>query len=184
VYNKDIFIIDFETTGTLERTKPTRIIQVGISKLNEYGLIRFWESDVNPQESLDEFIVNYTGLTDEKLSKEPKFSEEVESEITGILKGELIAAWPISFEMPILQWEYANAGLKFPLDRRGIDIGTLARYYMAVNKIALKPIDERNVYSLDNVLNSLGFPPVTKRHSALEDSYFEGLVLQKILYGN
>lgn len=186
VYDKDICIIDLETTGTLERTKPTRITQVGIVKLDKDTLeIKDqFESYVNPYEPLTTFITNYTGITDQILKDAPAFpfvanciSRFFDSQNT------IIAAWPLCFEQPILQWEYANAELKYPLDRRGIDIGTLARYYMRTNKIDLcskSDSKDKTAYNLDNVSYTMNIKN-DQRHSALADAINEAKVLQYIL---
>ena len=186
MFNKDIYVIDLETTGTLERVKPTRITEIGIVKIdkNTLDIVGIYHSLVNPEESLDDFIVKYTGLTDDLLKDQPKF-KEIANAIASFIDGKngTIAAWPMSFEQPIIQWEYANAGLNYPLDRRGIDIGTLAAFYMFENNIELKknPESKESSYSLDNVKYSLGIEQTGKRHSAVDDAITEANILIKVL---
>ncbi len=185
MFNKDIYVIDLETTGTLERVEPTRITEIGIVHITPDLIVsdRTFHSLVNPEEKLTDFIVKYTGLTDEKLANAPKFTD-IADDISNFVGNGIIAAWPMSFECPILQYEYAKAGKKFTLDRRGIDIGTLATFFMETNGIQLKlsPKSETGklAYSLNNVYYSLGLEMDGDRHTALADAKIEAEVLVKI----
>lgn len=185
MFDKDICVIDLETTGTLERTVPTRITEIGIIRLEKhnYGVVDRYQSYVNPEEKLSEFIIHYTGITDEKLKDAPKF-KDIADNVSKICKDATIAAWPLNFEMPILQWEYANAGINpFPLNRRGIDIGTLASFYLHKNNIPLKknPSSKELSYSLDNIRYTLGMPQQERRHSAVDDTIAECQVLIEVI---
>jgi DNA polymerase-3 subunit epsilon len=156
MFNKNIYVIDLETTGTLERTQPTRITEIGVARIdiNRMVVSGGYHTLVNPEEPLTDFIVSYTGLTNEKLKDAPKFKDIASSLVEFIGgKNNVIAAWPMSFEQPILQWEFANAGIPYPLDRRGIDIGTIAAYYMKINGIDLKqnPESKDKSWIIDNV---------------------------------
>lgn len=185
MFNRDIFVIDLETTGTLERTQPTRITEIGIVKIDtNLQIVGRYHSLVNPEEPLTDFIKEYTDLTDEQLQRAPKF-KDIANSITDFIGGKnsTIAAWPMSFEQPILQWEYANAGLNYPLDRRGIDIGTLVCFYMFENGIELKqdPNERQPVPNFTNILYTLGMKPQGRRHTATTDAQAEAEVLIKVL---
>ncbi len=183
MFDRNVFVIDLETTGTLERIEPTRITEIGIVKIEGTQTTDLYHSFVNPEEPLSDFIKNYTGLNDEILASAPKFCE-VADEIANFIGNTdgLIAAWPLAFELPILQFEYAKANKKFPLDRRGIDIGTIAQFYLNANRINLKiPPKGKKVYSLDTVSHTLGLKIDGKRHSAVSDAELEANVLKYII---
>lgn len=184
MFNRDICVIDLETTGTLENKFPPRIIQIGMVKVDKTSLKvkDKYFSLVNPQEKLDQFIVDYTGISQEMVDVAPTFEGQSEF-IVDFAKDTVLSAFPISFDLPILQSEFGRVMGKCPIDRRAIDIGTMCRIYMGAFANPLKQIDGQNVYSLDNCLSSMGMKPVEGRHNALNDAMAEAGLLIEILSG-
>ena len=65
-------VVDLEATGTGSSAK---IIQVGIVILENGQISQTYQTDVNPHEVLDEHIKQLTGLSDQRLSQAPDFSQ-------------------------------------------------------------------------------------------------------------
>ena len=65
-------IVDLEATGTGSTAK---IIQVGIVIIEEGEIKQTYQTDINPHEMLDEHIKQLTGLSDQRLSQAPDFSQ-------------------------------------------------------------------------------------------------------------
>ncbi len=191
MFDNNIYVVDLETTGTLERTEPTRITSIGVVKIDKDSLniTETFSTLVNPEEPLTDFIVKYTGLTDEILQNSPTFKDIADQFTNFITKDgpHTLAAWPVSFDIPIIQYEYAKAGIKFPLERRSIDIGTLATYHMFNYGIELKlaPYSETKklAYSLNNISYSIGIEMEAneKRHDAVDDATLEARILMHVL---
>lgn len=175
-----MIIIDLETTGTLDRQDRVKVIEIGALRVNDHTMAR---GDgicikVNPQEPLSEFIAKYTGLSDDILKDAPLFPEAY-AKLKEFVNGETLAAWPVSFELPVLQRECFLHGMKFDLDRRAIDIGTICRREM--NKKGLF-MDE---YSLDATRKRLHMDTDSelKRHSAFDDCVMEYDLLKLAWFG-
>lgn len=184
--NRDVCVIDCETTSvSLESTKMPRIIEIGVIKIDKkFNKVRKYQTYINPEEKLNDFVIGYTGINDEVLESAPKFSE-VTKELEAFFGGKncLIASWPLAFELPILQYEYANAKKDFPLDKRGIDIGSMAHYYFIKNGLELRQKERTRdvIFSIDNVARTLDIKIGGTRHSALDDATLEADILIKIL---
>lgn len=180
----NLVIIDLETTGLFEEGKVPEIIEIGAVKITG-GL-----GDTSTLSYITKPFTEPTkdywcGITKEEAMDGLDLKEAL-SQLRDFCGGKnaLLAAWPISFEMPILQYWYANCGWKsFPLDRRAIDIGSLARQHLNKNSIDIvkHPDASDDGYSCINVANTLGSTIYTPKHRALPDALTETRVLLQCL---
>ena len=65
----DYCVLDLETTGL--SVNYCNIIEVGIIKVKDRKVIDKFQSLVNPEENIDEFIEDLTGITNEMLIDAP-----------------------------------------------------------------------------------------------------------------
>ena len=90
-------------------------------------------------------------------------------------KSSLLAAWPTSFEIPLLQYWYGQSGYdSFPLDRRALDIGSAARMVFLRFGLSIIPVEGAEpVFNLANVCNTLQIEMQETKHRALPDALTE-----------
>ena len=185
--HKHIVVLDFETTGTFENRIMPRPIEIGALKVDPYTMeiLGSFESLIYTQTKLDDFIVDFTGITNEMLTgPDAQPLQDVFEDFEDFCEGDkaVLASWPISFEMSILQHTYTHMlGRLFPLDRRGIDIGTLYQSYL----IKSASSDERKrwdntKFSLDDACRHFGVD-IEERHRALADTRGEYKILKRLL---
>ena len=66
-------IVDVETTGG--NTKDSKITELAMYKHDGTQVIDHFQSLVNPEQAIPEFIVRLTGITDKMVTNAPKFYE-------------------------------------------------------------------------------------------------------------
>ena len=73
----NIIVIDFETTG-LSPHYGDRTIEVGAVHVANNRIVDQYQSLMNPEVRISNFIADYTGITNKMLSKAPKIKEVME----------------------------------------------------------------------------------------------------------
>ena len=91
-------VVDLEATGTGSSAK---IIQVGIVILENGQISQTYQTDVNPHEVLDEHIKQLTGLSDQRLSQAPDFSQ-VAREIYELIEDAVFVAHNVKFDANLI----------------------------------------------------------------------------------
>lgn len=123
----DTFVcIDLETTGL--SAKRDKIIEIGAVKVEQGQVTGEWGSLINPERSLEERIVELTGIRDEELAGAKKMREA----LPGLLEflGNLpLLGHCIHFDFSFLKRAAVNEGFAF--ERQGIDTLRIARKYLA-----------------------------------------------------
>lgn len=118
--------IDLETTGL--EAKRDKIIEIGVVKVENNKVVEEWETFVNPNRKLEEYIVSLTGIHDEQLAKAPEITEVLpdlfEKMGTGTLLGHRVM-----FDYSFLKKAAVDKGI--PFERNGIDTLKIARKYLA-----------------------------------------------------
>ena len=66
-------VVDIETTGG--KSASNRITEIAIVKTDGYEILDQFSSLVNPHRSIDKFVVQLTGITDEMVATAPKFRD-------------------------------------------------------------------------------------------------------------
>lgn len=107
-------IVDVETTGG----SPffSRIIEVGLLRVERGEIIEEYQTLLNPEQEIPEFISRMTGITNSQLSHKPKFVDIAEDLL---LKFEdaIFVAHNVNFDYSFLKEEFRRAGLVFNSDR-------------------------------------------------------------------
>lgn len=109
---KNFTIVDLETTGG----SPffNRVIEVGLLRVEKGEIVEEYQTLVNPEMSLPEYITKITGLRDEDLVDAPLFSEIADS-LLEKFEDAIFVAHNSQFDYGFLKEEYRRLGYEFNL---------------------------------------------------------------------
>ncbi|MGJ8666370.1 MAG: exonuclease domain-containing protein [Patiriisocius sp.] len=147
-------ILDIETTGG--KFNEEGITEIAIYRFDGTKVVDQFASLINPERSIQPFVVNLTGINSEMLRNAPKFYE-VAKRIIEITDGAVLVAHNAKFDNRILTTEFDRLGYNFEKD-------TLCTVELAKNLIPDMPS-----YSLGKLVRSLGIP-LSDRHRAQGDA--------------
>jgi DNA polymerase-3 subunit epsilon len=110
---KKLIVLDTETTG-LEVEQGHRIVEVGAVALADRKRTDLhFHSYLNPQRSIDEEAEKVHGLSIERLSNEPEFSEIAESFLE-FVEGSILVIHNAAFDLGFLNAELKRASSQYP----------------------------------------------------------------------
>ena len=110
---KKLIVLDTETTG-LEVDQGHRIVEVGAVALADRKRTDLhFHSYLNPQRSIDEEAEKVHGLSIERLSSEPEFSEIAESFLE-FVEGSILVIHNAPFDLGFLNAELKRVSSKYP----------------------------------------------------------------------
>ncbi len=124
-YHQNYIAVDIETTGLDAKTE--KIIEIGAIRVDNGQEVAQFHTMVNPHRTLDERIVELTGITDEMVEHAPDIGDIIGEFLD--FCGELpILGHHIIFDYSFLKRAAVNAKLTF--ERNGIDTLRLCRVFM------------------------------------------------------
>jgi DNA polymerase-3 subunit epsilon len=151
----DIFtIIDTETTGM--RPPFSRVIDLGIIRVEHGEIVDRFETLLNPGISIPSYIRRFTNIEDEDLADAPAF-EEVALQVEALFKDSVFVAHNAPFDYSFLKSEFRRIDMEFSAE-------TLCSVRLSR---ALFP-KERS-HSLESIINRYDIP-VKARHRAMPDA--------------
>jgi DNA polymerase-3 subunit epsilon len=103
-------IIDTETTGM--RPGFSRVIDIGIIRVENGKVVRRYETLLNPGIPIPSMITRFNGLSDEAVAGAPTF-DEVALEVKELLDGAVFVAHNASFDYGFMKAEFARLGMSF-----------------------------------------------------------------------
>ena len=110
---KKLIVLDTETTG-LEVEQGHRIVEVGAVALADRKRTDLhFHSYLNPQRSIDEEAEKVHGLSIERLSNEPEFSEIAESFLE-FVEGSILVIHNAAFDLGFLNAELKRVSSQYP----------------------------------------------------------------------
>tara|TARA_B100001142_G_scaffold324452_1_gene376203 strand:+ start:481 stop:1179 length:699 start_codon:yes stop_codon:yes gene_type:complete len=110
---KKLIVLDTETTG-LEVDQGHRIVEVGAVALEDRKRTDLhFHSYLNPERSVDEEAEKVHGLSIERLSNEPMFSEIAESFLE-FVEGSILVIHNAAFDLGFLNSELKRVSSKYP----------------------------------------------------------------------
>ena len=110
---KKLIVLDTETTG-LEVEQGHRIVEVGAVALADRKRTDLhFHSYLNPQRSIDEEAEKVHGLSMDRLSSEPEFSEIAESFLE-FVEGSILVIHNAAFDLGFLNAELKRASSQYP----------------------------------------------------------------------
>lgn len=96
-------LLDLETTGATPLRD--RIIEIALIKFKDGKEIARWQSLINPEITIPNFIQSFTGITNEMVYKAPIF-EKVADELLDYLEGTVMYAHNVRFDYGFLKAEF------------------------------------------------------------------------------
>jgi DNA polymerase-3 subunit epsilon len=110
---KKLIVLDTETTG-LEVEQGHRVVEVGAVALADRKRTDLhFHSYLNPQRSIDEEAEKVHGLSMERLSSEPEFSEIAENFLE-FVEGSILVIHNAAFDLGFLNAELKRASSQYP----------------------------------------------------------------------
>lgn len=147
-------ILDIETTGG--KYNEEGITEIAIYRFDGHQIVDQFASLVNPERSIQPFVVNLTGINNEMLRSAPKFYE-VAKRIIEITEDCVLVAHNAQFDNRILTTEFDRLGYSFKKDT------------LCTVELSKKLIPDMPSYSLGKLVRSLGIP-ISDRHRAQGDA--------------
>jgi DNA polymerase-3 subunit epsilon len=100
--------LDLETTGATP--VRDRITEIALVRFEEGVEVRRWQTLVNPETTIPEFIQRLTGIDDVMVSKAPTF-KQVAGELLDHLEGAVLCAHNVRFDHGFLKNEFKRIGI-------------------------------------------------------------------------
>lgn len=147
-------ILDIETTGG--KYNEEGITEIAIYKFDGLKVVDQFISLVNPEQPIQPFVVNLTGINNDMLWNAPKFYE-VAKRIVEITKDCILVAHNAKFDYRILRTEFRRLGFEYE------------RQSLCTVELSQKLIPGQPSYSLGKLVRSLGIP-LSDRHRASGDA--------------
>jgi len=147
-------ILDIETTGG--KYNEEGITEIAIYRFDGQKIVDQFSSLVNPERSIQPFVVNLTGINNEMLRNAPKFYE-VAKRIIEITEDCIVVAHNAQFDNRILTTEFDRLGYPFQKET------------LCTVELAKKLIPDLPSYSLGKLVRTLGIP-IADRHRAQGDA--------------
>jgi len=136
-------ILDIETTGG--NYDEEGITEIAIYRYDGEQVTDQFSSLVNPQISIQPFVVKLTGINENMLKNAPKFYE-IAKRIVQITEDCILVAHNAAFDYRILQTEFRRLG--FPFDRKTLCTVNLSQVLLP----------EQPSFSLGKLVRNLGIP--------------------------
>lgn len=146
---------DFETTGLNPATD--RIIELGAVKFRGSEIVGEYQALVDPEIPLDSGASEITGITPQMLAGKPRI-QEVLPQFLEFFGESILVAHNAGFDIAFLRAALQTTDLE-PVKNPLIDTQVLAQ----------KAYPRQKSYSLQNMVEMLGFPP-NNAHRALDDA--------------
>lgn len=154
-YPEIFSIIDTETSGM--RPPFSRIIDIGIIRVENGKEVERFQTLVNPGVPLPARIASFTSITDEDLAVAPAF-EDIALQVQELLAGAVFVAHNAPFDYAFIQSEFSRLGIPFSAE-------TLCSVKLSR---ALSP--KSRSHNLDSVIDRYGIRISGQRHRALPDA--------------
>ena len=161
-------IVDIEGSGGSPKT--ARIIEIAIIVHNGKRVIEEYSTLVNPEQSIDPFVVALTGISDEMVSTAPTFAQIV-NKVDELTKGRIFVAHNSRFDYGFIRNEYKRLGKRFQ------------RKNLCTVNMSKKLLPGHNSYSLGKLCDDLDIP-IKNRHRALGDAAATTILLEKMLFSS
>jgi DNA polymerase-3 subunit epsilon len=116
--NRTLVVLDLETTGTW--IEKDRVVELAMVRLQPDGRCDRFLTLVNPGIPIPPAVSRLTGITDAKVQGAPFFKEIASSALAFIGEADLGGFNIERFDLPILEREFYEAGLKFEWRTRTI----------------------------------------------------------------
>lgn len=110
VLEEPLVFVDVETTG-MSFTRG-RVIEIGAIRIEQGEVVASFNSLIDPQTELPEFITQLTGITRDDLLTAPSFYD-IHRQLADILQGAVFIAHNVRFDYGFLKHEFKRMGQQF-----------------------------------------------------------------------
>lgn len=157
-------IVDIETTGGL--VNRDKITEIGIVIHDGQKIIEQFETLINPERSIPEYITTLTGITNEMVEEAPKFYE-IAKTIVELTDGAIFVAHNVRFDYGFIREEFKRLGY------------TYSRKQLCTVRLSRKHLPQLRSHSLDSLIRHFNIG-VKNRHRALDDALATVIILEEI----
>ena len=154
MYDRDLAIVDIETTGLTARYN--RVIEVAVLKVRHGELMETYSTLVDPEVLIPPYIEGLTGITNKALGGAPTFAA-IRKDLFRLLDGALFVAHNARFDYGFLREEFRRTEMDF----RATCLCTM--------RLSRRLFPDHRRHSLDAVAARFGLTCVD-RHRALGDA--------------
>lgn len=147
-------IIDVETTGGSPYF--SRIIEVGLLRVEKGEVIEQFQSLINPGVEIPEFITKMTGIENRAVKNAPAF-EEIADDLLAKFENAIFVAHNVAFDYGFIKEEYRRLGYGFNLDR------------LCTVRLSRALFKEHKRHNLSALIERYGFE-MKNRHRAFDDA--------------
>lgn len=152
----DYVVFDLETTGA--KSPPCRVTEIGAFRVKNRKIDGEFQTLVNPETPIPEFITGLTNITDAMVKDAPKFSEVV-SDFMEFVGDSVLVAHNAAFDMRFLNAEIAKIHLNY----------RVGNPHLCTVKLSRKLIPEIENHRLNTVANFYSID-LTNHHRASADA--------------
>jgi len=110
LYKQPLAIVDVETTGG--SPIGNRVIDIGIIRIEEGKIIEKFQSVIDPEQHIPDFIKGLTGIGENDINHAPTFSD-IAHDIHGLLKDAVFVAHNARFDYGFIKNELKRAGISY-----------------------------------------------------------------------
>jgi len=152
----DFVVFDFETTGA--KTPPCRVTEIGAFKVRNREIVDEYQTLVNPETPIPEFISNLTNITDAMVKTAPKFAEII-SDFMEFVGDAVLVAHNAPFDMRFLNHEIKRIHSDY----------RIANPYLCTVRLSRKLVPEVDNHRLNTMANYYSID-LTNHHRASADA--------------
>ena len=131
-------------------------------------MVDTYETLINPERSIPEYISRMTGITDEMVSEAPKFYE-VARKLVEITEGTVFVAHNARFDYSFVRQEFQRLGY------------TYSRKQLCTIRLCKQAFPELPKYGLDHLIDHFDIS-VTNRHRAMDDARATAIIFEHIMH--
>ncbi len=146
-------IVDIETTGG--HAQSNGITEIAIIIHDGTQIVKTYQSLVNPQISIPNFIASLTGINDEMVKDAPTFSE-IAADVYALLCNRIFVAHNVNFDYSFIKSHLSKVGYALQTKK------------LCTVRLSRKIIPGKTSYSLGKLCQQMGIP-ISGRHRAMGD---------------
>lgn len=158
-------VVDIETTGGSSRNE--RIIEIAIVVTDGRRILETFETLVNPERHIPEYITAITGITNDMVFGAPVFAD-IANKVDELTKDRVFVAHSVNFDFSFIKNEFQL--LDFQYERKKLCTVRLSR----------KIFPGFRSYSLGSLCSEVGIA-ITNRHRALGDAHATAILMNMLV---
>lgn len=168
LFETDFVVFDLETTGA--KAPPCRITEIGAYRIEKGKIIGEYQTLVNPECAIPEFITQLTGINDEMVKDAPKFAD-IARDFLEFIGDAIIVAHNAHFDMRFLNHEI---GMVYEGYR-------MANPFLCTVQLSRKLLPDLENHRLHTVAEHYLFH-IENRHRAADDAHATAKIFVELMH--